>query len=236
MDCFRREKQLNARIKAQHLRTKSFHEHEDLRLQNTYKRLETFWEKTQSRIKKEKQLLVEELLTNEELKEADEALKQKELKESPRNSPSYDCQFAYPSRNKITCNIWPCRVSESYNSIGKNELLITLAKWMECLYSLLFFLGFDIDQTKPALDRFRTSLKMATSSVNTEKLISDLEARSIRRRQNSSKNKILHKQQGLAQLLVQLRKNSEKVRPDDWVVNYGMSSPKRKLTTVVLPR
>lgn len=77
---------------------------------------------------------------------------------------------------------------------------------------------------------------MATSSVNTEKLISDLEAKSIRRRLNSSRNKILHKHQGLTQLLTQLRKNSEKVRPADWVVNYGMSSPKRKFTIISLAR
>lgn len=123
MDCFRREKQLNVRIKAQHLRTKSFYEHEELRLQNTYKKLETFWEKTQNKIKKDKQGLVEELLAMEELRETDEAKKICKVRQSSRNSPSYDCQYAYPNRNKVTCNIWPCRISDSYNSIGMKRLI-----------------------------------------------------------------------------------------------------------------
>ena len=96
---------------------------------------------------------------------------------------------------------------------------------------LAFDVKTDTDQTKPMTYNTATTKRMRQQ----ESLILEMEATSVRRRMQTTRDQTSHKIVALKEIIEQMKRRSEENKPKDWYINYGKPISKRKLIKVARP-
>ena len=120
---------------------------------------------------------------------------------------TFSCQL---QGNRQSCSHFPCNKDIRYTKIG-----------------------FDITSNGNKFNQCQTAEQMLAKSR--EGFIMDLEAQSIRRPLQTSRDQTSHKISALRTLIVEMKQRSEANKPQDWTINYGKPTSKRKLLRVARP-
>ena len=126
-------------------------------------------------------------------------------KKSAKKEP--ECRFG----SGHVCASFPCKLPASYTNIG-----------------------FDIkdEESKPAKTFIVATY---TSKEDRERLLMDVEANSVRRPLRTSRDQTVQKERSLKKIIAEMKVRSEREQPQDWCINYGKPTSKRKLNWAARP-
>ena len=120
------------------------------------------------------------------------------------------CQYDTARRS---CKDFPCSPQKSYTQLAFD---VTTDSY---------------DYTKPMTYNTATTKRLRQQ----ESLILDMEATSVRRRMQTTRDQTSHKIVALKKIIEQMKQRSEENKPKDWFTNYGRPISKRKLLKVARP-
>ena len=144
----------------------------------------------------------------------------------PLPSDSLQSASTQTWRSKSVCCDPPCRYNTSRQSCRDFP-----CNAHKAYTQLAFDVKTDTDQTKPMTYNTATTKRMRQQ----ESLILEMEATSVRRRMQTTRDQTSHKIVALKEIIEQMKRRSEENKPKDWYINYGKPISKRKLIKVARP-